>query len=51
MSCFGFDSISEIADYYWERINAEIKIVLLVKFIDVQTHDIHFEIRNIHNTI
>ncbi|CAM3399509.1 IMP cyclohydrolase [Paenibacillus lupini] len=41
-----FDSINEIADYYWERINKENKISLLVKFIDVSSHDIQFEFRN-----
>jgi IMP cyclohydrolase len=40
------DSISQIADFYWERINAENKIALLVKFIDIQSHDIYFQIRN-----
>ncbi|WP_336773877.1 IMP cyclohydrolase [Paenibacillus sp. MMO-58] len=45
------DSINELADYYWERINSENKIALLVKFIDVQNEDIHLQIRNKNSTI
>ena len=44
------DSIEEIADYYWERINSENKIALLVKFIDFQNQEISFTIRNKHST-
>jgi hypothetical protein len=43
-----FDSINEIADYYWERINKENKIALLVKFVAVQNQEIHLQIRNKH---
>jgi len=43
-----FDSIRNTADYYWERINAENKISLAVKFIHTQTFAIDFEIRNKH---
>ncbi|MEF2246474.1 IMP cyclohydrolase [Paenibacillus sp. IITD108] len=45
-----FDSINEIADYYWERINAENKIALLVKFISTQNQEINFQIRNKYST-
>lgn len=45
-----FDSMNEIADFYWERIDAENKISLLVKFVDVLNQEIHFEIRNKHLT-
>ncbi|GGE02749.1 IMP cyclohydrolase [Paenibacillus nasutitermitis] len=45
-----FDSINEIADFYWERINAENKIALLVKFINVSNQNIQFQIRNKHST-
>nr|WP_243711839.1 IMP cyclohydrolase [Paenibacillus sp. BK033] len=44
------DSIDEIADYYWERINSENKIALLVKFVDVQNQEINLIIRNKHST-
>jgi IMP cyclohydrolase len=43
-------SINEMADFYWERINAENKIALLVKFINVSNQDIQFQIRNKHST-
>ncbi|ACT03518.1 IMP cyclohydrolase [Paenibacillus sp. JDR-2] len=44
-----FDSIDKIADYYWERINSEDKIALLVKFVDVQNQEINLIIRNKHS--
>ncbi|MBD3919323.1 IMP cyclohydrolase [Paenibacillus sp. PR3] len=42
------ESIEETADYYWERLNGDNKISLLVKFIDVRTKGIQFAIRNKH---
>ncbi|WP_281367618.1 IMP cyclohydrolase [Paenibacillus germinis] len=45
-----FDSIHEIADFYWKRVNSENKIALLVKFIDIQNCNIQIEIRNKHLT-
>jgi IMP cyclohydrolase len=42
-----FDSISETADYYWNQINSENKIALLVKFVSVINQDI----RNKYPTI
>lgn len=45
-----FNSINEITDYYWERINSENKIALLVKFISVQNQEIQVQIRNKHSS-
>lgn len=41
-----FDSINETAEFYWNRINSENKIALLVKFVGVQNQDIQFQFRN-----
>ncbi|GMK37355.1 hypothetical protein PCCS19_04080 [Paenibacillus sp. CCS19] len=41
-----WDSIEDTANYYWERLHADNKISLLVKFIDVRTEEVHLEIRN-----
>ncbi|PWW04765.1 IMP cyclohydrolase-like protein [Paenibacillus cellulosilyticus] len=43
-----FDDIEATADFYWERLNSDNKISLLVKFIDVSTQTIQFVIRNKH---
>lgn len=43
-----FDSIEGTADYYWDQQNADNKISLLVKFIDVKTQEIQIVVRNKH---
>ncbi|MBB3110196.1 hypothetical protein FHS18_002263 [Paenibacillus phyllosphaerae] len=40
------NSLDETADYYWQHINEENKIALLVKFIDVQSGDVQFSFRH-----
>ncbi|MCM3781951.1 IMP cyclohydrolase [Neobacillus mesonae] len=41
-----FNSIDQIANFYWDGINEENKVALLVKFINVENNEIQFQIRN-----
>ncbi|MWC29674.1 inosine monophosphate cyclohydrolase [Paenibacillus sp. MMS18-CY102] len=41
-----FETMDETAAFYWQQLNEDNKIALLVKFIDAQTGEVKFHIRN-----
>lgn len=43
-----FDSIDETADFYWNRINADNKIAILVKHMDASSGEIAYAFRDRH---
>ena len=44
-----FDSISENANFYWDLLNEENKVSLLVKYINLSDNRIQIKIKNLHS--